>query len=81
MVRRHYLKLRRLIEDEGLDLQDLAHQANMGYSTLSKRLCTPEAAGEWRWKEIVAICKAVGIPQEKIGEYFFPNIDKEARIA
>nr|DAM74199.1 MAG TPA: Cro/C1-type HTH DNA-binding domain protein [Caudoviricetes sp.] len=81
MVRRPYLKLRRLIEDEGLDLQDLAHQANMGYSTLSKRLCTPEAAGEWRWKEIVAICKAVGIPQEKIGEYFFPAIAKEGKTA
>lgn len=81
MVRRRYLKLRRLIEDEGLDLHDLARQTDMGYSTLSKRLCTPEAAGEWRWKEIVAICKVAGISQEKIGEYFFPAITKEDKPA
>lgn len=72
MAKRPYLGLRRLIEDRDLDLKELANQAGIGVSTLSKRLCTPEVEGEWRGKEIVAICRVVGIPKEKIGEYFFP---------
>lgn len=34
----------------------------------------PESCGTWNWEEITAICKVVGIPQEQIGEYFFPEV-------
>lgn len=45
--------------------------------TLSKRLNAPEDDGGWLFKEITAICKVVGISQEQIGEYFFPEVKKE----
>ena len=51
------------------------HLCNL--STLSKRLAGPEGKGEWRGSEILAICKAVGIPRREIGELFFPTVDKE----
>ncbi len=75
-MKKPYLKLRRLIEDAGLSNKELAAQAGMGESTLSKHLAAAESCGEWRWREIVAICKVVGIPQERIGELFFPEVKK-----
>lgn len=75
-MRKPYLKLRRLIEDAGLDLKELSAQARIPRSTLNERVNAPETAGEWRWKEIAAICKVVGIPQERIGELFFPEVKK-----
>ena len=57
-MKKPYLKLRRLIEDEGLD--------------------APEDSGCWLPREITSICQVLHIPQEKIGEYFFPQIAKEA---
>ena len=76
MARKPYLKLRRLAEDQGLEQQELAVQAGMGERTLSKRLNAPEDNGSWLPKEITAICKVLHIPQEKIGEYFFPAVEK-----
>lgn len=81
MARKPYLKLRRLYEDQGLEQQELAVQAGMGERTLNKRLRAPENAGSWRVNEITAICKVLNIPQEKIGEYFFPTIAKEDKPA
>ena len=81
MTRKPYLKLRRRIEDQGLELKELAHQANIPRSTLNERINAPETQGVWRWKEIVAICKVVGIPRSQVGDYFFPCIPKEDRPA
>ena len=52
----------------------------MGESTLSTRLTpTPEQkSNEWRHYEITAICRELHIPQEQIGEYFFPKVEKGA---
>ena len=75
-MKKPYLKLRRLIEDSGLSNKELAAQAGMGESTLSKHFSAAESCGEWRWREIDAICKVVGIPQERIGELFFPEVKK-----
>lgn len=77
-VNRNYLKLRRLIEDEELTNEQLAEQIGVHHNTVSKRLCAPEDAGNWRVSEITAICKVLHIPQEKIGEYFFPSVEKGA---
>ena len=44
--------------------------------TLNKRLNAPENNGSWSPQEITAICRVLHIPQEKIGEYFFPAIEK-----
>ena len=76
MAKKPYLKLRRLYEDQGLEQEELAVMAGLKPRTLNKRLNAPESNGSWRVSEIVAICKAVHIPQEQIGEYFFPCVEK-----
>lgn len=75
-----YLKLARLIEDEGFEHREFAKLVGMGESTLSTRLNPkPEQKNnEWRHYEITAICRELHIPQEQIGEYFFPTVEKGA---
>ncbi len=75
-MKKPYLKLRRLIEDEGLDMKDLPALTGIPRSTLNDRINAPEDAGIWKWGHIVALCNALHIPQEKIGEYFFPAVEK-----
>lgn len=78
MAKKPFLKLRRLYEDEGLQQHELAEMAGINPRTLGKRLGAPEADGCWLCSEITAICKVLHIPQEKIGEYFFPKVEKGA---
>ncbi len=75
-MKKSYLKLRRLYEDQGLEREELCAMAHIPISTMSDRLGAPESAGTWRWKEITALCRVLHIPQEKIGEYFFPAVEK-----
>lgn len=60
--------------------RDVAKLVGMGESTLSTRLNPkPEQKNnEWRHYEITAICRELHIPQEQIGEYFFPKVEKGA---
>ena len=51
--------------------------AKKPFLKLRRRLNAPEDNGGWLCKEIAAICKAVGIPQEQIGEYFFPTVTQK----
>lgn len=76
MARKPYLKLRRLAEDQGLEQQDLVTLTGIKDRTLNKRLNSPEDNGTWLTKEITALCKVLHIPQEQIGEYFFPAVEK-----
>lgn len=76
MARKPYLKLRRLAEDQGLEQQDLVALTGIKDRTLYKRLNSPEDNGTWLPKEITALCKVLHIPQEQIGEYFFPTVEK-----
>lgn len=76
MAKRPYLKLRRLAEDQDLKQQELAVLAGLKPRTLNKRLNAPENDGSWSPQEITAICRVLHIPQEKIGEYFFPAVEK-----
>lgn len=78
-MRKHYIQLRRRIEDADLQLKDLAVQTGIGYSTLSKKLCA-DSGDAWIGKEIVSICDVLHIPQEKIGYYFFPEVAKEESV-
>ena len=58
--------------------REFAKLVGMGESTLSTRLNPkPEQKNnEWRHYEITAICRELHIPQEQIGEYFFPAVEK-----
>lgn len=75
-MKKSYLKLRRLAEDQGIEREELCAMTHIPTSTMCDRLGSPENAGTWRWKEITAICRVLHIPQEQIGEYFFPAIEK-----
>lgn len=75
-MKKPYLKLRRLTEDEGFGTDDLAVQAGINPRTLRNRFKAAETSGTWFWKEIIAVCRVLHIPQEKIGEYFFPEVEK-----
>ena len=81
-TRSPYLKLARLIEDEGYEHRELAAMVGIAPGTLSNRLNPkPDRENkEWRYYEITAICKVLHIPQEQIGEYFFPAIEKGASV-
>jgi DNA-binding Xre family transcriptional regulator len=81
MKKRNFIKLRRLAEDQGLELQELAEQAGIGKRTLHTRLEDADPGKSWRAAEITALCKVLHIPQEQIGEYFFPAIAKEEKTA
>ena len=43
---------------------------------LSRRI---RGAAPWPSDEVAAICKIVGIPQEQIGYYFFPDVEPEGK--
>ncbi len=76
MKKRNYIKLRRLAEDQGLEIQELAEQSGMGVRTLHTRLEDADPGKSWRASEITAVCNVLHIPQEQIGEYFFPKVEK-----
>lgn len=80
-MKKSYLKLRRLAEDQGIEREELCAMTHIPTSTMCDRLGSPENAGTWRWKEITAICKVLHIPQEQIGAYFFPTVEKEDESA
>lgn len=72
-MKKHYIQLRRRMEDADLQLKDLAAQTGIGYSTLSKKLCA-DSGDTWIGKEIVAICNVLHIPQEKSATISFPKL-------
>lgn len=78
MAKKHFLKLWRLAEDQDITTDELAALAGVVPRTLRKRFAEPENCGTWRWEEIDGICRALHIPQEQIGEYFFPKFEKGA---
>ena len=56
-----------MIEDQGLEQQELAAIVGISTRTLSKRLNAPEDDGGWLFKEITAICKVVEILRSRSG--------------
>lgn len=76
MAKKPFLKLRRLYEDEGLMQKELSELSGIPLDTLKTRLNAPEDKGRWKACEIVKLCKVLHIPQEQIGEYFFPKVEK-----
>lgn len=73
-LNRNFIKLRRLAEDQGFEIQELAEQVGMGVRTLRTRLENKDPGKSWRSAEIAAVCRVLHIPQEQIGMYFFPEI-------
>lgn len=78
MAKKPFLKLRRLYEDKGMLQYELSKLSGVPDDTLKSRLNTPEEESSWRGCEIRKLCKVLHIPQEQIGEYFFPKVEKGA---
>lgn len=78
MKKRNYIKLRRLAEDQGFGIKELAEQSGVNERTLHTRLEDADPGKSWRASEITAVCNVLHIPQEQIGEYFFPKVEKGA---
>ena len=76
MAKKPFLKLRRLYEDEGMLQYELSELSGVPLDTLRMRINTPEEKSTWKSCEIMKICKVLHIPQEQIGEYFFPKAEK-----
>ena len=77
-MKKPYLKISRLAEDQDLNQGALAALIGVSSNTMTARL---KGTQPWRSDEIVIICRALHIPHEKIGEYFFPAIAKEEKTA
>lgn len=73
-----YWKLRGYFRSCGYRDQEVAEAIGICYETLSARL---NGHRPWTSKEIHDICEFLNIPQEKIGELFFPTLDKEEKTA
>lgn len=69
-----YWKLRGRFHSCGFRDQEVADHLGIGRDTMSARM---NGHNPWTSAEIAAMCELLGIPQEKIGYYFFPEVAKE----
>ena len=53
--------------------QEIANAIGIGTDTMSKRM---NGKQPWTSTEIAEICKTLDIPQDEIGELFFPTVEK-----
>ena len=68
-------QLQALFRERGFHDYEVAAALGTSPQCLSRRI---RGAAPWPSDEVAAICKIVGIPQEQIGYYFFPEVAKEA---
>lgn len=69
-----FWRLRARFRDYGLFDSELAQATGIAQSTLSRRM---RGTMPWTSDEIKTICRVLNIPQEQVGAYFFPDIEKE----
>lgn len=68
-----YWKLRGRFHSCGYRDQEVAEYIGIGRDTMSGRM---QGHNPWTSTEIAEICKTLDIPQDEIGEYFFPRVEK-----
>lgn len=68
-----YWKLRGRFHSCGYRDQEVADYIGIGRDTMSARM---NGKKPWTSAEIAVACDLLSIPQEKIGEYFFPTVEK-----
>lgn len=69
-----FWRLRARFRDYGLFDSELAQATGIAQSTLSRRM---RGTMPWTSDEIKTIFRVLNIPQEQVGAYFFPDIEKE----
>lgn len=72
-----YWKLRGYFHSCGVRDQDVALAVGRTPGTLSQKMGGKKC---WTGEEISAICDLLDIPQEKIGELFFPEVKSRKEI-
>lgn len=68
-----YWKLRGRFHSCGYRDQEVADYIGIDNSTLSKRM---NGRQPWTSTEIESACELLGIQQDEIGKYFFPQVEK-----
>lgn len=68
-----YWKLRGRFHSCGYRDQEIANAIGIGTDTMSKRM---NGKQPWTSTEIAEICKTLDIPQDEIGELFFPTVEE-----
>lgn len=63
-----YARLKVLMFEKGLTQAQVAEKAGMNKTTLNRKLSEHE---DFWISEVEKLCKALGIPDNKIGYYFF----------
>lgn len=69
--------LRHLIDDQDYLLADVAKEIKRCDAYLSARICGKQP---FNADEITRICLMLGIRQEEIGKYFFPDVPKRSPL-
>lgn len=69
-----FWRLRARFRECGMFDNEVAAAAAMTKPTFGRRM---RGDAPWLSSEIEAVCRVVGIQRSEIGEYFFPDMDKE----
>ena len=72
-----YWKLRGCFHSCGMRDKEVAQANGVVEGTLNRRM---RGHAPWTSQEITSICELLDIPQEKIGEYFFPEVKSRKEI-
>lgn len=72
-----FWKLRAKFRECGMFDNEVAQATGIANPTFTRRM---QGKRPWLSSEIAAICQLLGIPQEQIGEYFFPDINKKEKL-
>ena len=68
-----FWRLRARFRECGMFDEEVADACGIKNVTFGRRM---RGVAPWLSSEITSVCQTVGIPQEKIGEYFFPEVEK-----
>ena len=66
-----FWRLRALFRERGLYDEDVAALTGITVPTLGRRM---RGHIPWQADEIAAVCRVVGIPRARVGEFFFPDL-------
>lgn len=69
-----FWRLRAKYRECGLFDEEVAAAAGLSLPTMSRRM---RGAAPWLSSEIAAVCGVVGITQDQIGAYFFPDVPEK----
>ena len=70
-----FWRLREEFHMQGYFDSEVADACGIKVGTMSTRM---QGRSPWRADEVSRICELLDIPRERVGEYFFPDVESEA---